>query len=122
MNDLELWYEKRSPGQKLAIKVSLVLGTALMSAIVNQRIGERRGYAKGLKDGMGPATQAQLDEAQARGHRQGYLKGIWANEDATMARELYTQGILDGSQAWMEAGLRSDEVIRRAQQPGTIPA
>lgn len=117
MSTLRKWYDGLSPSGHLAVQVVVTLTLATLSAFVHQGIGARRGYKAGLRDGRNPATQAELDAAQARGHQTGYLKGIWANEDAVMARELYTQGILDGSQAWLDAGRQMQGTLVQVSRP-----
>jgi hypothetical protein len=110
------WYNGLSPTQHLMLQVVATLTIATLSAFAHQRIGYRRGYKQGAIDAQNPVSQAQLEAENARGHRKGYLAGVWANEDAIMAKQMYTQGILDGSQAWMDAGLRTQDIIRQASQ------
>lgn len=117
MSKLNNWYNGLGPGTHLAVEIGATLIIVTISAFVHQGIGARRGYKAGLRDGRNPATQDQLDAAQARGLQTGYLKGIWANEDASMAKAMYTQGLLDGSQAWMDAGTKMQGVVSRTTQP-----
>lgn len=88
MNRFVKWYGELSPSQQLALKVTGVIVWAFTSAVVNQKIGARRGYAKGYSKGhvdghtigydkgMAPLKQAELDRAHIEGWKMGCSDGV----------------------------------------------
>lgn len=76
MKEIEI---KFSANQVLGLKVVATIAGMFLLAVVNQRIGERRGFHKGLSN-RDPMSSALLESSRTQGYNDGWYDGAWAND------------------------------------------